>query len=193
MKVCLGYILVFSHFHTLAGDVVNVIGTFILKGDGEKSITLTTLENLLIHHPDTLLTPSLLASAPNCQRRPLITALVRALSPPTPALVYGTVLHGVVQNCLQEKRWDMPWIEARVDSALSMAFGDLVRAGVTLSVAKDEIIRRASGVNTFGPRYIGDNPKVLVSISSTLSAYHHLPSLKLYCPILVHLVERQRY
>ena len=87
------------------------------------------MENLLIHHPDTLLTPSLLASAPNCQCRPLVTALVRAPSPPTPALVYGTVLHDVVQKCLKEKHWDTPWIEARVDTTLSMAFGDLVRAG----------------------------------------------------------------
>ncbi|KAI9438474.1 Dna2-domain-containing protein [Lactarius indigo] len=124
-----------------------------------RNLLLTTLDNLLIHHPDTLLTPSLLASAPNCQRKPLVTALVRALSPPTPSLVYGTVLHEVFQSCLQEGRWDAPWIEARVDSALSASFGDLVRASVPLSTAKDEILRRAVGVETFGRRYIGDHPR----------------------------------
>ncbi len=151
--------------------MVNIIGPFGISIDGQKIITVTTLENLLIHHPDTLLTPSLLASAPNCQRRPLVTALVRTLSPPTPALVYGTVLHDVVQKCLQERRWDAPWLETRVDAALSMAFGDLVRAGVTLSVAKDEILRRAVGVETFGERYIGGHPKVSASISYALNAY----------------------
>jgi hypothetical protein len=171
--------------------VVNVIGPFDISVDGQKSIKVTTLENLFIHHPDTLLTPSLLASAPNCQRRPLVTALVRAPSPPTPALVYGTVLHDVVQTCLKEKRWDAPWIEARVDTALSMAFGDLVRAGVTLSVAKDEILRRAAGVETFGERYIGDEPKVSASISCRLSAHNYFTSLKLYCPILAQPVGRQ--
>ena len=142
------------------GDVLNIIGSFHNLPNGQQSITLTTLENLLIHHPDTLLTPSLLASAPNCQRKPLVTALVRALSPPTPSLVYGTVLHEVFQSCLQERRWDAPWIEARVDSALSASFGELVRASVPLSTAKDEILRRAAGVETFGQRYIGDHPKV---------------------------------
>ena len=149
------------------------------------------MENLLIHHPDTLLTPSLLASAPNCQRRPLVTALVRALSPPTPALVYGTVLHDVVQKCLQERRWDAPWIEARVDTALSTAFGDLVRAGVTLSVAKDEILRRAAGVETFGERYIGDKPKVSASISCRPFAHSYFSSLKLYYLILAQPVGRR--
>lgn len=163
---------------------MNVIGPFGVSADNQKSITVTNMENLLIHHPDTLLTPSLLASAPNCQRRPLVTALVRAPSPPTPALVYGTVLHEVVQKCLQEKRWDAPWIEARVDTALSMAFGDLVRAGVTLSVAKDEILRRAAGVETFGERYIGDEPKVSASISCTPFAHSYFSSLKLYYLIL---------
>ena len=148
------------------------------------------MENLLIHHPDTLLTPSLLASAPNCQRRPLVTALVRAPSPPTPALVYGTVLHDVVQKCLKEKSWDAPWIEARVDTALSMAFGDLVRAGVTLSVAKDEILRRAAGVETFGERYIGDKPKVSTSISCGPFAHIYSSSPKLYYLILAQPVER---
>jgi DNA replication ATP-dependent helicase Dna2 len=148
---------------TWTGDVLNIIGPFHDLANGQQSITLTTHKNLLIHHPDTLLTPSLLASAPNCQRKPLVTALVRALSPPTPSLVYGTVLHEVFQTCLQEGRWDAPWIEARVDSALSASFGELVRAGVSLSTAKDEILRRAVGVETFGRRYIGDHPKVLSS------------------------------
>jgi DNA replication ATP-dependent helicase Dna2 len=179
--------------HTRAGDVVNIIGPFDIVADGQQSITVTTLENLLIHHPDTLLTPSLLASAPNCQRRPLITALVRALSPPTPALVYGTVLHDVVQQCLREKRWDARWIEAHVDTALSMAFGDLVRAGVTVSEAKGEILRRAAGVETFGERYIGDSPKVFVSTSRALHAHNHFPSPKLCCLILVQLVGNRPY
>ncbi|KAH9010213.1 AAA domain-containing protein [Lactarius deliciosus] len=152
------------------GDVLNIIGPFHILANGQKSITLTTLENLLIHHPDTLLTPSLLASAPNCQRKPLVTALVRALSPPTPSLVYGTVLHEVFQSCLQEARWDAPWIEARVDSTLSASFGDLVRASVSLSTAKDEILRRAVGVETFGQRYIGDYPKREAILSDTRAA-----------------------
>jgi DNA replication ATP-dependent helicase/nuclease Dna2 len=171
MKVCLRLIFVFRLCNCRADDVVNIIGPFGISADGQKIITVTTHENLLIHHPDTLLTPSLLASAPNCQRRPLVTALLRTLSPPTPALVYGTVLHDVVQKCLQERRWDAPWLETRVDAALSMAFGDLVRAGVTLSVAKDEILRRAVGVETFGERYIGGYPKVSASISYSLNAY----------------------
>ncbi|KAI9465655.1 AAA domain-containing protein [Lactarius psammicola] len=159
---------VFTDMRT--GDVLNIIGPFHILANGQKSITLTTLENLLIHHPDTLLTPSLLASAPNCQRKPLVTALVRALSPPTPSLVYGTVLHEVFQSCLQEGRWDAPWIEARVDSVLSASFGDLVRASVPLSTAKDEILRRAVGVETFGRRYIGDNPKREAVLSDTRAA-----------------------
>ncbi|KAI0290929.1 AAA domain-containing protein [Multifurca ochricompacta] len=152
------------------GDVLNIIGSFDTLASGQKSIAVTTHKNLLIHHPDTLLTPSLLASAPNCQRRPLVTALVRAPSPPSPALVYGTILHDVLQKCLKEKRWDARWIEAHVDTALSMAFGDLVRAGVTLSAAKDEILRRAAGVETFGQRYIGNKPKSEAKLSDTRAA-----------------------
>ena len=192
-KVGPGLILVFCLCDSRAGDVVNIIGPFDISANGQKMITVTNLENLLIHHPDTLLTPSLLASAPNCQRRPLLTALVRAPSPPTPALVYGTVLHDVVQKCLQERRWDAPWIETRVDTALSMAFSDLVRAGVTLSVAKDEILRRAAGVETFGERYIGDHPKVSVSTSYTLIAYRYFPSLKLYYLTLARLMGRLQH
>jgi DNA replication ATP-dependent helicase Dna2 len=176
--------------------VLNIVGRFDTSPNGQKIITVTTLENLLIHHPDTLLTPSLLASAPNCQRRPLVTALVRALSPPTPALVYGTVLHDVFQQCLRERRWDASWIDARVDTTLSMAFGNLVRAGVTLSVAKDEILRRAAGIETFGDRYIGDNPKVIPSISCVLGllgAYNYLPSLRLYCQTPAQLVGKTHY
>lgn len=192
-KVGLGLILIYGLCHSRAGDVVNVVGPLDVSASGQKTITVTSFKNLLIHHPDTLLTPSLLASAPNCQRRPLLTGLMRALSPPTPALVYGTVLHDVVQKCLQEKRWDASWLETRVDTALSTAFSDLVRAGVLVSVAKDEILHRAAGVETFGERYIGGYPKVFASISYVLSTHRYFPSLKLYYLTPARLMGRRRH
>ena len=53
--------------------------------------------------------------------------------------VFCMVLHDVVQNFLQEKQWDTPWLETCVDTTPPTDFGDFARAGATLSLAKDEI------------------------------------------------------
>ena len=51
-----------------------------------------TSANLLILHPDMLLTATALSKAPQCMRKPLLTSLVRSTSDITPALVWGSML-----------------------------------------------------------------------------------------------------
>ncbi|KAI0056156.1 Dna2-domain-containing protein [Artomyces pyxidatus] len=162
---------VHTDIHT--GDTLNIIGAFWPSPTGPPFIALTTQENLLIHHPDVLLTPSTLASAPHCVRRPILSSMLRSSTPWTPALVYGNVLHEVFQRCLREKRWDVPWIEARVDEALRSDLGQLVRTGVTVDVARTEILKRAKGVGVFGERYIASKPKRDAVLENTRAERGH--------------------
>ncbi|KAI0029725.1 Dna2-domain-containing protein [Vararia minispora EC-137] len=146
-----------------SGDIVNVIGHFMQSQEPSSSkyktqtISITMHDNLLIIHPDVLITPTALAAAPHCQRKPLMTALLRSSpsSPHTPSLLYGNVLHEVVQACLVQNRWDAPFIDQKVEENLQSSLGELLRVDVRVEEAKQAILERGKAVGIFGGRYIG--------------------------------------
>ncbi|PPR02905.1 hypothetical protein CVT26_009751, partial [Gymnopilus dilepis] len=96
-------------------DIINVIGHFSQSPSHnhsshphspKRTISITSQTNFLILHPDLLLTATALSNAPQCRRKPLLSSLVRSSSDTTPALVWGSMLHEVMQRCLVEERWD---------------------------------------------------------------------------------------
>lgn len=138
-----------------AGDTINVLGAF-----SSPTISITAKENFVILHPDLLLTATTLANAPQCTRKPLLSLLVRSGSDTTPALVWGNMLHEVVQTCLRAGRWDEAWMDARIEAVVRRGLDDLVRIGVGIEAAQREMKSRAKGLATFSNRYMADTPHV---------------------------------
>ncbi|KAJ3509904.1 hypothetical protein NMY22_g16142 [Coprinellus aureogranulatus] len=150
------------------GDIVNAIGQFDDTHDPTKpSIRITSSANLLILHPDILLTATSLSNAPQCARKPLLSSLVRASNDVTPALVWGNMLHEVMQTCLSEKRWEQEWINGRIDEVLINGLGMLLALNVSVETARTELRRRAIGLTMFKDRYIADSPKDQAVLSDT--------------------------
>ena len=108
-----------------------------------------------------LVTATTLSNAPQCTRKPLLTSLVRSTSDITPALVWGSMLHEVMQRCLLEKKWDDAWIDKCLHNAISSGLGELVKLGISEEVALIEMKERAKEFKVFAERYLGDLPKVI--------------------------------
>ena len=94
-------------------------------------------------------------------RKPLLTSLVRSTTDITPALVWGSMLHEVMQRCLLEKRWDEEWIDKCLHNAISSGLGELVKLGLSEEIALIEMRGRAKEFKVFAERYMGDVPKVI--------------------------------
>ncbi|EKM53179.1 uncharacterized protein PHACADRAFT_147492 [Phanerochaete carnosa HHB-10118-sp] len=160
-----------------SGDVINVIGTWTedssssSKSKPTPTITLTSLPTspLLIHHPDILVTATALSSTPTCLRRPLLGLLVRSATDVTPALVWGNILHEVMQTCLREGRWDKSWVDDRIEEVARTSLGDLMRLDVDVDQAKREVWARAGGLETFAARYMFNSPKDNAALTNTRS------------------------
>jgi len=113
-----------------------------------------------------------------------MAALLRSSpsSPHTPALIYGNVLHEVVQACLRQKRWDSAFVEQQIVSHLNDVMGELLRIDIKLEDAKQAILERGKGVGIFGERYFGEVPKVRNLCSCPQPA--HNASLTRCCAII---------
>ncbi|KAI0946663.1 hypothetical protein AcW1_010068 [Taiwanofungus camphoratus] len=158
------------------GDVINVIGTFTSSSSVPSSpktvssITITAKSNLFIHHPDLLITATSLSSAPQCRRKPLISNLVRGSVDATPALVWGNILHEVMQACLGAGRWDDRWVDEKITEVVNQGLGELMRVNMGVEQAKKEVRARAKGVKRFAEKYIAQEPKPDALMTNTRAA-----------------------
>jgi DNA replication ATP-dependent helicase/nuclease Dna2 len=163
------------------GDWINVLGEFKpfstpsnnLPGPSS-TITINSYANLLILHPDLLLSATTIANAPSCARKPLVSLMLSSNAPSPPAsagtsrncpgdvVVWGNFLHEVVQESLAARTWDKQSIENRIDSVIRSpeALGQLVKLGVGIEKARFEVRARAGGLQRFAERFVGSDVKV---------------------------------
>lgn len=139
------------------GDTVNVLGHFEAKS---ATIHITAKENIFVLDPDLLLTATTLSTAAQCTRKPLVTNLVRASLDASPALVWGNMLHEVMQSCLSESRWDEPFMNKKIREIALQMLPDLLKIDVTVDMAITEVRSRAKGLKVFSQRYMSQTPQV---------------------------------
>lgn len=103
------------HTQTACGDTIHLCGEWDQSAEPPK-MTLTSLApgtstngNLLVLHPDMVISASRLASVSMCMRRPMIQERVKAPSDTTYVAVLGNLVHGLLQACLTatHEDWDV--------------------------------------------------------------------------------------
>ncbi|KAI1798471.1 Dna2-domain-containing protein [Ganoderma leucocontextum] len=153
-----------AHADVRPGDVINAIGECSTDPSSNLStISVCSKHNYLIHHPDILLTATSLSNASHCSRRPLLANMVRSSSDVTPSLVWGNVLHEVMQTCLSVAKWDDKFINKQIAEVAQRGLGELLRINMGMEQAIAEVKARAKGLRGFADKYIAPSPKVGVS------------------------------
>ncbi|KZT00075.1 Dna2-domain-containing protein [Laetiporus sulphureus 93-53] len=150
------------------GDIINIIGDFTeSSAQPTPSITISSKQNLLVLQPDLLITATSLSTAPQCRRKPLVSNLVRGSVDVTPSLIWGNLLHEVMQACLTEERWDQKWIEQTIAEIVRKNLGELLRINIGVEQAITEVKARAIGLRSFSEKYIAQKPKPDALLTNT--------------------------
>ncbi|KAF8581905.1 Dna2-domain-containing protein [Ramaria rubella] len=164
-------------------DCINVIGEFepfcassSSTSTPSSTISITSRSNMLILHPDLLLSATTIANAPSCSRKPLIS-LMLASNAPSPfssnseaeavrvglgeAVVWGNFLHEVMQKSLATGMWDKKSVDEKIEEVVKSpaGLGELVRLRVGIEKARFEVRARAGGLHEFARRFIGPSIK----------------------------------
>lgn len=143
-------------------DIVNVVSPFV-DGTGPIAITFKDTSSYLIAHPDILVTMTAIANAMPCPRRPLLNQLVRLPEPLSKPIIYGNILHGLLQESLSERSFDAASTRRRVGTDLAKDERRLEVWGAGLdpgAVANDLGRNAEDAFASFGRRWIGSEPKV---------------------------------
>lgn len=142
-------------------DIVNIV-SHNLTTDGPIVVTMKDTSACLIHHPDILVTMTAVADAMPCPRRPLVQSLVKFPEPVSKPMLYGTVLHSLLQGSLSEQTFDPASTARRVAAELASEERRLEVWGAGFS--PDDMIedlgpKAQDAFSTFGNNWIGPEPK----------------------------------
>lgn len=145
----------------IAGDVVNLVGDFSpLKSP---ALVIDRQKGFLVLHPDILVSSTKVADTPNCARKPILQELIRVVGGSSEPLVYGNMLHELLQACLTEGNFDDDWREDKIDELLVKEMATLWSIDVDVQKARMEMKEKSKEFSQFSDRFRGDSPEVRFS------------------------------
>ena len=146
---------------TNIGDTINLITPNI--SSNPLPISSKCASSFLILHPDLMLTMTSIANAMPCPRRPILNSLIKTSGAQSKAVVYGNLLHGLLQSSLQERDFTPDGTQARLEGMLKLEEVrlDVWGAGLNVRDVSMELGNRArADFERFGGKWVGPKPTV---------------------------------
>ncbi|KAL8748361.1 MAG: hypothetical protein Q9184_007361 [Pyrenodesmia sp. 2 TL-2023] len=101
--------------HCLPSDFVHVVGDF----DGNGECIIDDRHNLLIVHPDNLVSATVVGDSFQCIRRAVLQDRVKATNDSSESQIYGHILHEIFQEAMKANRWDDEWLRNTIETIAS--------------------------------------------------------------------------
>ncbi|KAL6800118.1 DNA replication factor Dna2 domain-containing protein [Trichoderma sp. SZMC 28012] len=134
---------------------VHVIGEFSLKGQ----CIVDDAQNLLILHPDQLVSATVVADSFGCMRRAVLQDRVKATSEASPPLVYGTMLHEIFQAALLANNFDLPFLSQLIDKNIEKHIEDLYTIKVGIAAAKEHLQSKMTELSYWAKSFVSSQPQ----------------------------------
>ncbi|ORY35636.1 putative DNA replication helicase dna2 [Naematelia encephala] len=157
-----------------SGDIINIVSPSLseLPPDPCPAICITFKDpaTYLIHHPDLMLTMTSIANAMPCPRRPLLQALIKPAAPVSKSMLYGTILHELLQAALSEQSFGGQETRRRLKESLTKESRRLEVWGSGLGEEDVNIevgVKAVEGFETFERKWVGPSPTSEGDLHST--------------------------
>jgi len=159
-----------SWFDTPAtpGSYVHVIGEF----DSGGLCQIDNTNNMLILHPDHLISATVVADSFGCIRRAVLQDRIKATSEATAPQLYGHMLHELFQEAMKANRWDTQWLQQLTQSILPRHFETIVEIGLNLNQVVEHLSSKTRELQSWAKVFVRASPGVSVpyiSVSRTAS------------------------
>lgn len=134
---------------------VHIIGEF----EDHRRCVIDNNQNMLILHPDQLISSTVVADSFSCMRRAVLQDRVKATSDLSPALVYGTILHEIFQEALVANKWDPAFLTNVINKTLEKHLEDLYILRVSMDDAKSHVQSKMPELRSWAQIFVTSQPK----------------------------------
>ncbi|GAA5836873.1 hypothetical protein JCM9279_007686 [Rhodotorula babjevae] len=143
-----------------AGDIVNLIDLpDLATAPPDMPVQLTRSVGLLVLHPDILVSSTKVADSSHCTRKAVLQELIRTLGQSSPSLLYGNMLHSLLQSCMTDAKWDDEYRFERIDDIVKDNGGMLWELEMSFDKVRLELRERSKEFEAFADRFAHDKPQ----------------------------------
>lgn len=96
-------------------------------------------QNMLILHPDHLMSALAVADSFSCMRKAVLQDRIKVTSESTPPMLYGTMLHEIFQESMKENRWDEDWLRETIGCIVARHIEDLYQTHLNMAQAVNHL------------------------------------------------------
>ena len=135
---------------------VHLIGDFDRLGQ----CIVDNTENLLILHPDHLISSTVVGDSFTCTRKAVLEDRVKATSDANQATLYGHLLHEIFQEALKANKWDDDFMTSLIETTATRSLESLFELQIELPIAIEQLRARAVDLQAWAEIYVAARPKV---------------------------------
>ncbi|KAL5113950.1 DNA replication endonuclease-helicase Dna2 [Pleosporales sp. CAS-2024a] len=137
------------------GAFVHIIGDFSSTGQ----CIIDDHHNMLILHPDHLISATVVADSFGCLRRAVLQDRVKATSRANAPMLYGTLLHELFQEALKVNRWDSVFLLETIDKLLPMKFETILEINSTSEAVKEHLSSKLPELQAWAELFVRAEPR----------------------------------
>ncbi|KAJ4511384.1 DNA replication endonuclease-helicase Dna2 [Exophiala dermatitidis] len=134
------------------GSYIHIIGKFDRRGQ----CIINDANNMIILHPDHLISSTVVGDAFMCMRRAVLQDRIKTTSVATQPQVYGYILHEVFGQALRLNKWDTQTFKDIIDKILPSYIEPLYEIGVQVQDAKEYVLGKAPELMAWASVFVGD-------------------------------------
>ncbi|KAL9126579.1 MAG: hypothetical protein Q9217_004393 [Psora testacea] len=116
-------------------------------------------QNLLILHPDNLISSTVVGDSFTCIRKAVLQDRVKATSDANQATVYGHMLHEIFQDVLRANKWDDEFMTARIEIIVTRYLEALFEINIERGMAVEQLKARVRDLQIWAKIFIAASPK----------------------------------
>jgi DNA replication ATP-dependent helicase Dna2 len=135
---------------------IHVIGVF----DASGCCIIDDANNILILHPDQLISSTTVGDSFGCIRRAVLQDRVKATSSSSPPLLYGTMLHEIFQAAMIANRWDTEWLKELIEEVAKRHVEDLYIVKLQLIEAREYLLSKMGALQSWAELFVSSKPRV---------------------------------
>ncbi|KAI4170460.1 MAG: hypothetical protein LQ343_004963 [Gyalolechia ehrenbergii] len=139
----------------LPGSYVHLVGKF----DNTGQCIIDDRQNLLIIHPDHLVSATVVGDSFSCIRRAVLQDRVKATNDTSEAQIYGHILHEIFQEAMKANRWDDGWLHKVVENIVSYYLESFFEINVDPLNAIEQLKGKTAALQSWAETFVAAKPK----------------------------------
>ncbi|RDW94135.1 bifunctional ATP-dependent DNA helicase/ssDNA endodeoxyribonuclease DNA2 [Aspergillus mulundensis] len=133
---------------------IHLIGEFDMNGH----CIVSDAQNMIIIHPDHLISATVVADSISCQRRAVLQDRIKRTSDLGKPQVFGNIFHEVFQEAITLNQWDTASLRALIEDVAVKHVEELYLIHMSINEAVDHVMSRIPGIQRWAELFLRKEP-----------------------------------